>query len=278
MSGIGLVLLGALILVASLKPVHSLISLLPMSSLKRYWQMLMLLIVLFIIGYLGYAVFFWEHLLSNDLHDLIVPAIFFFGGCFVWMTSALFHRTTLDLRRMALLEEENITDPLLGIYNRRYLDRRLSAEINRAKRYGLPLSILMVDIDHFKNINDTYGHQAGDLVLSYVGKLILGVIRQTDLAARYGGEEVVIIAPDTTARAAGELAERMRESIASHELVLSSESKAQQTVHVQVSIGVAELDEPTSTAEQLIEHSDIALYEAKEAGRNRACTYQPKAQ
>jgi len=274
-SAIGFILLGTLILAASLKPVYSLIALLPSATLKHYWQALTLMIVMFIIGYIGFAAFSWEQLLHNELRDMIVPAIFFLGSCFVWVTSTLFHRTAIDLRRMALLEEENITDPLLGIYNRRYMDRRMVTEISRAKRYDLPLSILMVDIDHFKKINDTYGHQAGDLVLNYVGKLILGVIRDADIAARYGGEEIVIIAPDSAAKAAGELAERLRQNIGSHELVLSSESKAKQTVRVSVSIGVAELDKQTDTAEQLIEYSDVALYQAKETGRNRVKTYKP---
>lgn len=276
--GIGLVLLGILILVASLKPVHRLFDLLPASSLKNSWKGMLLLIVMFIAGYIGYTVFFWEHHLENDTRDLIVPAIFFFGSCFVWMTGTLSLRTAIDLRRMALLEEENITDPLLGIYNRRYLDRRLPNEVNRAIRYGLPLSILMVDIDHFKKINDIHGHQAGDLVLNYVGKLILGAIRQSDIAARYGGEEIVVIAPDTGGQAAVELAERLRDTIGSHELVLASESGQRQSVRVHVSIGVAELDEKTDNAAQFIENSDVALYQAKGSGRNCVMSYHPGAQ
>ena len=277
MTAIGLILLGILILAASLKPVYSLIALLPSGNLKQYWQALILLIVIFIIGYVCYAAFFWQQLLEDNLADLIVPTIFFFGACFVWMTGTLFHRTAIDLRRMALLEEENITDPLLGIYNRRYLDRRLANEISRAKRYELPLSILMVDIDHFKKVNDTYGHHAGDLVLSYVAELILNVIRDTDIAARYGGEEITIIAPDSTAKSGRELAERLRKNIGSHELVLSSESGEHRSVRVNVSIGVAALDEHTDTAKQLIENADSALYRAKEEGRNRVMTYKAKA-
>lgn len=273
MIGIGLIIFGALILVASLKSVYSLFALLPTSSLRHYWQAMMLLIVIFIVGYLGYATFFWEHNLGNNLHDLLVPAIFFLGSCFVWMTGTLSLRTAIDLRRMALLEEESITDPLLGIYNRRYLDRRLPNEINRARRYAMPLSILMVDIDHFKDINDAHGHQAGDLVLSYVGKLVLDAIRQSDIAARYGGEEIVIIAPETGEQTAGELAERLRKNINTHELVLTSESGSRLGVQVSVSIGVAGLDEKATTAKQLIENADGALYRAKESGRNRVVSY-----
>jgi len=124
--------------------------------------------------------------------DLIVPSVFFFGAGFVWLTATLSLHTAIDIRRVTVLEHENITDPLIGIYNRRYLDRRLQEEFIRARRYSLPLSVLLLDIDHFKRVNDAYGHQVGDLVLSYLGKLLLSAIRATDIIARYGGEEILI--------------------------------------------------------------------------------------
>jgi len=269
-----LILLGTLILMASLVPVRRLILQLPRSSLRNYWYSLITLIILFIVGYAGYGIHFWNHNLQNDLHDWVVPVIFFFGAVFVSLTCTLSLRTTQDLRRMALLEHENITDPLIAIYNRRYLDRRLANEVARARRYGLPLSVLMIDIDHFKQINDIHGHQAGDLVLAYLGKLILGVIRQTDVAARFGGEEIVIITPDTPAATAGELAERLRQSIEMHELVLTSEAAERNTIHITVSIGVADMHGEVSEAKNLIACSDHALYRAKEDGRNRVVVYR----
>lgn len=274
MTGIALILTGIAILAFSLPPLYALIGLLPTSSLRRYWYALMLLVSFFIAGYISYGIIFWEHILKGDLHDLVVPIIFFSGSCFVWVTSTLFHRTTLDLRRMELLEEESITDPLIHIYNRRYLDRRLANEIALAKRHGLQLSILMVDIDHFKAINDDYGHQAGDLVLSYLGELILKAIRQSDIAARYGGEEFVIIAPEADSVAAADLAERLRESVEEHELVLASADSEAKIIRINVSIGVAELNEEIKTAEQLLDISDVAMYQAKAAGRNRVRVYQ----
>lgn len=270
-----LILLGVVILALSLPPAYALVNLLPNITLRRYWYALMLLIALFIVGYISYALLFWKHMLQHDSHDLIVPIIFFSGSCFVWVTSTLFHRTTLDLRRLALLEEESITDPLIGIYNRRYLDRRLANEVALAKRHDLQLSILMVDIDHFKEINDTYGHQAGDLLLNHLGKLILNVIRQSDVAARYGGEEIVIIAPETDASAANDLAERLRENIATHALIVSNGNGRRSNVSINVSIGVAELSAQIKNAEHLIDCSDVAMYQAKAAGRNRVRVYQP---
>lgn len=268
-----LVILGIIILAASLWPVRRLIALVPSSTLRNYWRTLMGLTALFITGYIAYAAFFWQHHLENDLHDFIVPVVFFFGSAFVWFTCTLFLRTTTDLRRMALLEEQNITDPLIGIYNRRYLDRRLEAEISRARRYGHPLSILMIDIDRFKKVNDLYGHKAGDLALNYMGKLILNAVRNLDVVARYGGEEIVIIAPDITESAAGKLAERLREHVAEHELVLASESSSQRSVHLTISVGVAELSDKVESVDELIECADRALYLAKERGRNRIGFY-----
>ncbi|OIO66383.1 MAG: GGDEF domain-containing protein [Zetaproteobacteria bacterium CG_4_9_14_3_um_filter_49_83] len=268
-----LIIFGTLVLVASLLPVRQLLLHLPKSSLRTHWYSLILLIGLFIIGYAGYGIQFWSHNLHNDLHDKIVPVIFFCGAIFVWLTCTLSLRTALDLRRMVLLEQENITDPLIGIYNRRYLDRRLTEEVARATRYVTPLSVMMIDIDHFKTINDVYGHQAGDRVLSYLGGLILDAIRQTDVAARYGGEELMIIAPETSAHTAENLAERLRKRIESHELVLASETSGRQSIHITVSIGVAEMKESRSTPEQIIACCDEALYRAKEGGRNRVVVY-----
>jgi len=269
-----MILSGTIVLMASLFPVRRLIQYLPKSSLRTYWYSLITLIFMFIIGYTAYGIYFWARPAEDDLHIWIIPSIFFFGAVFVWLTSTLSLRTTQDLRRMALLEVENITDSLIGIYNRRYLDRRLINEVARAKRYDLPLSVLMIDIDHFKEVNDIHGHQAGDLALSYLGKLILGVIRQTDIAARYGGEEIVIITPDTPAATAADLAERLRQSIETHKLVLTNEAAERKTIHITVSIGVAGLSDTIDEADELIAFADQAMYQAKQRGRNRVLLYK----
>src|SRR6201994_2541046 len=124
-------------------------------------------------------------------------------------------------RRMVLLEQSlreantqierlSVTDPLLGIFNRRYLHERLPQEAARSRRYGEPLSLVMADLDHFKKINDTYGHQAGDLVLQHAVKLARSALRVSDWIARYGGEEFVIVLPETPLLGAHAVAERMR--------------------------------------------------------------------
>jgi diguanylate cyclase (GGDEF)-like protein len=262
----GLVIAGVGVLTVALIPVRQLITQLPARQMRSRWYTMTGLIALFIVGYISYVVTFWSR--HAAWPDLIVPGVFFFGAGFVWLTATLSLQTATDVRRVMLLERENITDPLIGIYNRRYLDRRLEEECARARRYTLPLSVLLIDIDHFKRINDTYGHQVGDHVLTYLGKLLLQVIRESDIAARYGGEEILIIAPNTTTSTAASLAERLRQHVETHELVLTNESNEPREIRITVSIGVAGLSQEATDSETLVHNTDEALYRAKQEGRN----------
>lgn len=153
----GMVALGIGILVFSFFPIWKLMALLPRKRLRLSWYVLTALIIIFLIGYMVYIGVFWGA--HEQLADLVVPGIFFLGACFVLLVNYLSLETTRDVRHMSVLEQESITDPLMGIYNRRYLDRCLSTEIARTNRYGIPLSVLLLDIDYFKRINDSYGHQ-----------------------------------------------------------------------------------------------------------------------
>ncbi|MBI5605350.1 MAG: GGDEF domain-containing protein [Deltaproteobacteria bacterium] len=266
----GLVINGALILTAALFRVRRLVTQLPSSHVRRQWYGLTVLIIIFLLGYASYALAFWGF--HRAWLDLIVPVIFFLGAVFVWLTATLSLQTAIDVRRVTILEYESITDPLIGIYNRRYLDRRLAEEYARAQRHALPLSILLLDIDFFKRINDVHGHQAGDAVLNYLGRLILTAVRASDIVARYGGEEILIITPHTTTVAAAELAERLRQYVESHELVLTGET-GQQKIRITVSIGVASPTLDMNDCQCLVEGADRALYQAKEEGRNRISVY-----
>ena len=267
-----LVLAGAAVLIGALIPLRYLIKRLPHGIIASKWSALQALVVLFVVGYLGYSVAFWGHHVTWS--DVIVPGVFLFGAIFVWVVAQLSLQTATDLRRVALLEQENIPDPLIGIYNRRYLDRRLDEEVARARRYGHPLSVLMLDIDHFKRVNDTYGHQAGDEVLKHLGKLIMSAVRETDIVARYGGEEIFVISPDASLETAVMLAERLRRHTEAHELVLTSETSAPRVIRVTVSIGVASFDPSLADGAGLMRNADEALYEAKGAGRNRVHAYK----
>jgi diguanylate cyclase (GGDEF)-like protein len=150
----------------------------------------------------------------------------------------------------------SLSDPLTGIANRRLLDMMLDRSLARSKRYGEPLSVVMVDIDHFKRFNDTRGHVEGDRLLCQVASLIAREIRQTDLVARYGGEEFLIMLPDANLDNASDKAERIRKMIA-------------ETTKVTISLGVASYQDGIKNKEDLINRADKALYAAKDAGRNQ---------
>lgn len=159
----------------------------------------------------------------------------------------------------------SLHDPLTGLYNRRVLEERIDQEINRAERYERSLSVFMVDLDHFKRVNDTYGHKSGDIVLCRIAKVLESSIRKTDYVARYGGEEFVVVLPETPLSVAFELAERLCEQIAECHIPISNT----QTIQLTASIGVSCFPDHHHTWEGLIETADAAMYCAKRAGRNR---------
>ncbi|MDA8086181.1 MAG: diguanylate cyclase [Nitrospiraceae bacterium] len=165
--------------------------------------------------------------------------------------------------KLAVLAE---TDALTGLFNRGYYEEALSREFKRLVRHPRPLSLLLIDIDHFKKINDTFGHTAGDAVLKKVAAIIKNVMRDTDVAARYGGEEFVAILAETDKAGAQNLAERLRKAV-----FLNPIDAGGNTVTVSVSIGVASFPRDTSSRDGLVELADKALYSAKSEGRNRVC-------
>ena len=264
-----LVLIGTAILVLSLNPVGRLMALLPEDAVRSRWDVLRALIAVFILGYVAYAVAFRDH--HRSLVDLIVPAIFFFGSCFVWIAVRLSLRTAIDVVRLASVERENVTDALTDVFNRRYLDRHLRGEVIRARRYGFPLSVIFLDVDKFKQINDEWGHKVGDQVLLAVVEVVARELRATDVLTRYGGDEFVIIAPHTTIAKAIELAERLIRSVEASNFSFPGLLKR---IWVRCSAGVAGLDEDRNSAEAILEAADAGLYRAKSEGRNRVFATQ----
>jgi diguanylate cyclase (GGDEF)-like protein len=166
-----------------------------------------------------------------------------------------------DFRRVA---SQATTDSLTGLANRRTLDEELVLEWRRADRVGDSLAFVLLDLDNFKQVNDTHGHQAGDAVLRAVGQVLLGGVRQVDLAGRYGGEEFALILPETDLTGALKLAERLRVALETTPVELA-EGK---TLHVTASFGVA-LKDQLRSADELVAVADEALYSAKGAGKNR---------
>lgn len=174
-------------------------------------------------------------------------------------------------RHAEKLNRLSITDGLTGIYNHRYLQENLKHEIERSHRYVTPLTCLMIDIDDFKKINDQHGHPFGDEVLKTIAGLISRAVRRTDEVGRYGGEEFLVIMPQTTTEAAQPLAERILKTVA--DCTFASEGD---TVSVTVSIGLATYPFPKDNSlskTSLLSAADQALYRAKQAGKNRAVVW-----
>jgi diguanylate cyclase (GGDEF)-like protein len=185
--------------------------------------------------------------------------------------AAALERANRELERLAN------QDGLTGLPNRRFFFARLEVEFHRARRHGGPLSLLMLDIDHFKQFNDRHGHQAGDEALRAVGAALAGGVRTYDCAGRYGGEEFVCYLPEASGPDALVVGERLRERVAALQLAVPGPDGAPATVGATVSIGIATWpDVPAERIEELVAAADRALYRAKACGRNR-CEASPAA-
>jgi len=175
----------------------------------------------------------------------------------------------IDSKRREL-ESLSVTDDLTGLNNHRALQHRLRDEFLRAQRYNDPLALLMVDLDHFKDVNDKYGHLYGDFVLHELSRVMMKAVRETDFVARYGGEEFLVILPQTHFAGSVQVAERVWRSVGQHNF---NDGKTQ--VQITVSVGVSFFpNKSVASADDLLANADQALYQAKREGRNRICIFQ----
>ena len=175
------------------------------------------------------------------------------------------HANTMLERSRAAFEELALRDELTGLYNRRELVRRLIAEVARSSRTHLPFSLIMMDVDHFKSVNDRFGHPAGDAVLRRIARIVEEELRVSDTAARYGGEEIALLLPDTSAEDAARVAARLRARFESESFYVGEGTE----LEVTASFGVAAVPSHATTPAGLIAAADEALYAAKAEGRNR---------
>lgn len=193
-----------------------------------------------------------------------------FGAFDLELLQAIAPQIAVAIDRAALkekageFEQLSVTDALTGLLNRRYLEERLTEEINRSARHGFPMSFMMIDVDEFKQYNDSFGHIEGDRALKMVGAILKEALRGADVAARYGGEEFSILLPQTTCEEAVTIAERIRQRV---------ETTAFPNRKVTVSIGVASCSPDLRSPHKLIDAADKALYEAKRKGRNNVQAY-----
>jgi diguanylate cyclase (GGDEF)-like protein len=171
---------------------------------------------------------------------------------------------------METLKESTLRDPMTGLHNRRFLEEYVDTLIASARRKQSHLSILMLDLDYFKMVNDTYGHDAGDAVLKAVAQVLKQSVRASDLVIRYGGEEFLILLQDASGAAAEQVAEGIRQAVEKLRVSVGGVS-LQKTI----SIGLADYPDDSDTFWQTVKFADVALYRAKESGRNRVLRFSP---
>jgi len=207
-----------------------------------------------------------------DLHDAALTSTSY--GTFDWATQLsrlvlLVVMTMLAVaivRRSQRLRRQSRSDRLTGLPNRSFFDERVLAELSRARRYGEPVALAMIDVDHFKQFNDAWGHAAGDVALCAVARAIEASVRQSDLVVRYGGEEFVALFPGMDATDAMARVEGIRAAVAALPIGLPRRSDV---VRITISVGLAVLGDDGTDAEDLLDRADARLFEAKQGGRNR---------
>jgi two-component system cell cycle response regulator len=180
---------------------------------------------------------------------------------------AYYLKDEIELKFDAELYSLATLDPLTGLFNKYYFHREYHREFYRSQRTDSPLSMCFCDLDHFKGINDTHGHLAGDFILRKIGEIFLCNMREYDMSARYGGEEFVVVLPATPMDAAVTVAERLRKTVESYVFQFQ-----EQTIPVTISVGIAALGPEMESPQQLLQSADNALLKAKESGRNRIVT------
>jgi diguanylate cyclase (GGDEF)-like protein len=177
----------------------------------------------------------------------------------------------VNLKLQELLRNQSIRDPLTGLFNRRYLEESLSRELHRANRTGRNIAVVMLDLDHFKRFNDTFGHQVGDILLKEVAGVIKGRVRAGDIACRYGGEEFSLILAEVDVDGAQKCVENIRRAIKD----LTLHHRGQTLGTVSISAGIAVYPVHGENSEDLMRGADEALYRAKKAGRDCVFVYEP---
>jgi diguanylate cyclase (GGDEF)-like protein len=202
---------------------------------------------------------------SDQANMYNVPRLQFFSVLGYQMAASLKH-----IQRFSTVKKEAIYDTLTNLFNRRHFEERLSAESQKAFESESNLSMIMVDIDHFKKVNDTFGHDGGDKVLREIASLLKNSVRQHDTVARYGGEEFVLLLPGAPLDPTNMVAERIRRSVENTPFDMG-----QTQIHITISLGISNFPiHRMKSKEELVKMADLALYEAKRGGRNRVCIFR----
>ena len=215
-----------------------------------------------------YIIYNENNLLTNALMSLFAGALIFSSSAAVIMYT-LYKRTSKAMTK--LTEQASMDDRLKELHNRSYLDPFLEGEVDAAKRENQQVSVMMVDMDHFKEINDTYGHIVGDSVLAIFAQVVLKCLRKTDIIARYGGDEFIVVLPNTDTETASSVADRIRNEV-SETYIPPIDNVVISSIHC--SIGISNYPVLCDSKSTLIKTSDLALYMAKRSGRNCTRVYE----
>jgi diguanylate cyclase (GGDEF)-like protein len=257
---------GIILLLSALVPIKRICAMLPSGATRTTWVCLGSLICL---SSAGYLLFLWINSQEGPDHheDWLVSLVFLSAATVVFIVCLLSHSTAKDVSRIASLERAATIDPVTELFNRRHITSLLAKECTRSAHDKSPLSILLIDIDRFKKINDTYGHQTGDYVLKELATLIASVEWPLRTVGRYGGEEFLVVLPNTSASQAAQVAECVRSTAESASIALNGEQIVSPTVSIGVSTAYGWQESPGD----LVAIADEALYTAKTTGRNRVC-------
>lgn len=261
-----IIILGIFLLVAAFVPLSRILEILPFGLTRKVWVGMAFLIGFSIVGYLF---FFGINYTEGPDHyeDWLISLICLSASIFVLCACMISHSTAKEVSRIAELELAILIDPLTELYNRRHILSLLEKECSRSRFLHSPLSVLLLDIDSFKKINDTYGHQGGDFVLKEFSRLLAAIEHDSCFIGRYGGEEFLILLPNTTRFKASQTAERLRYIVEATTIMLENKYE----IPVTASIGVATSSSFAETPHELISLADKALYAAKARGRNNVC-------
>ncbi len=261
---------GVALLIAALPPARRLVFELPVGRMRRQWTLLAGTIFIAVLGDTAYLVAWWGS--HGSIADLLVPLLFLASAAFALLATRLSLTTIVAVRRLSTLERKDVTDALTGaMQGRLYLDGRMREELVRADRHGLAVSVLLLDLDDFSSINNTYGHAVGDQILTEIGRIMSGSMRESDVLVRYSGEEMAVLATHTPPESAMGLAERLRRDIEVGARKALREAQGAKRV-ITVSIGVAGRPEGKSVArapEEIFKLAEDALARAKREGGNR---------
>ncbi len=268
-----LLLSGICLLVVSAFTSQQLIKKLPMGKVRNSWQMLTYFIIGFIFAYAVYMLMLMTG--QANLSSLVVPKLCFTAAAFILLLCFLTYQITRDIREAIAMDQASIIDPVLDIYNRRYFDRRIDEETQRSRRYKLPLSLILFEVDEFSNVVDQHGRLVGDVVLRKVSDFIMNTVRSSDIVARFDEHKIIVATTQTKEDMAEKLADRLRAEIEKLEIIRNSGEESTQALHVTVSGGVSCLLDSIKNGFELVDLAENALLQANKIGRNKVYTYDP---